>query len=79
MMIVGEHPQEEQPDCAMVLGEDFQPPPVVNVDMSEDLLVTHITREKKPLFWVPVGVQDRTIWALIDSGASRNLISQKDY
>ena len=63
----------------MVLGEDFEPSPVVNVDGSEDLLATHITREKKTLFWVPVGVQDRTVWALIDTGASRNLISQRDY
>ena len=62
----------------MVLGESFEPQPFVNVDRSEDLLVTDITREKKSLFWVPVGIQDRTVCALIDSGPSRNLISQRD-
>ena len=51
----------------------------MNVDVSEDLLATHITREKKSLFWVPVGVQDRTVWALIETGESHNLISQRDY
>ena len=34
---------------------------------------------KKTLFCVPVGLQARTVWALIDTGASRNLISQRDY
>ena len=62
----------------MVLGEDFQPPPVVNVDMSESLLATHITHEKKTLFCEPVGVQDGTVWAMIGTGVSRNLISQRD-
>ena len=37
----------------MMLGEDFQPPPVVNVDWSEELLAMHINRERKTLFWVP--------------------------
>ena len=26
-----------------------------------------------------MGVQDRTVWTLIDTAASRNLISQQDY
>ena len=52
----------------MVLGEDLLPPAAVHVDVSEDLLASHITREKKTLYWVPVGVQDRTVWALIDTG-----------
>ena len=47
--------------------------------MSEDLSTTHISHEKKTLFWMPVGLQDRTVWALIDTGATRNLISQRDY
>ena len=33
----------------------------------------------KTLFWVPVGVKDRTVWALIDTSLSHNLISQRDY
>ena len=63
MRIADEHQQDEQPEGVMVLGEDFQPPPIVNVDSSEDLLATHITRDKKTLFCVPVGVQDHTVWA----------------
>ena len=47
--------------------------------MSEDLLAKDITPEKKTLFWVAFGVQDRTVWALIDSGPSRKIISQRDY
>ena len=61
------------------MGEDFTPPPLGNVDVSEDLLAAHIRRDKKTLFWVPVGVQNRTVWALIDTGAIRNLISQQDF
>ena len=76
MMLAEEH-EEEQPAGSIMLAEDFQPPPVVNVDVSDDLLATHITREKKTLFCLPVGVQERTEWALIDTGASRNLISQR--
>ena len=79
MMIADEQKQDEQPHGAMVLGEDLQPPLLVNVDVSEDLLSKPITREKKTLFWVPVGVQDRTVWALINTGACRNLSSQRDY
>ena len=26
-----------------------------------------------------MGLQDRTVWALFDTGTSRNLISQRDY
>ena len=50
MMIADEQQQDEQPDGAMVLGEDFQPTPVVNVDVSEELLATPITRERKLYF-----------------------------
>ena len=67
MMISDEQHQDQQPEGALVLGEDFQPQPVLNVDSSEDLLANHITREKKTRFWVLVGVQDRTDWALIDT------------
>ena len=50
-MITDEQQQEdEQPESAMVLGDDFQPPAVVNVDVSEDLLAAHISRDKKTLF-----------------------------
>ena len=45
MMIADEQQQEEQPNGTMVLGEDFQPSPGGNGDVSEDLLATHITRE----------------------------------
>ena len=43
MRIADEQQQAGQPDCAMVLGEDFQPPPVVNVDENDDLVARHIT------------------------------------
>ena len=44
MMITDEQQQQDdQPDGVLVLGEDFQPPAVVNVDVSEDLLATHIS------------------------------------
>ena len=35
--------------------------------------------KKKPLFWVPVREQDRTVSPIIDNGARRNLISQPEY
>ena len=73
-MIADEQQQDEQQDGAMVQGEDFQLPPVVNDDGSEDLSATPMTREKKTLFCVPVGVQDRTVWAWIDRAGRRNLI-----
>ena len=80
-MMIGDdqQQQDDQPHPAMVLGEDLQPPAVVRVDVSEDLLATHISHEKKTLFWLPVGLQDRTVWALIDTGGSRNLISHQVY
>ena len=58
-MMIGDDQQhqDDQPDPAMVLGEDLQPPAVVNVDVSEDLLAAHISRDKKTLFWLPVGLQ----------------------
>ena len=59
--------------------QDFQHIHVVNLDRSQDLLAEPITPERKTLFRVPDGVEDRTVWALIDTGASRNLISQRDY
>ena len=71
--------QDDQPESSMLLGENFQPPPVVTVNVREDLLATHISKDKKTLFWMPDGVQDRTFWALIDTGASRNLFSQRNY
>ena len=80
-MMIGDdqQQQDDQVEPAMVLGEDFTPSPLVNVEVSEDLLAAHISRDKKTLFWVAVGVQDRTVWALIDTGASGNMISQQDY
>ena len=80
--MIGDDQQDQQGnevDSPMVLGEDFTPPPnfEVNVDGSEDLLAAHISRARKTLFWVPVGVQDCTVWALIDTGASLNLIFQQ--
>ena len=78
-MIADEKQQDKQPNIAMLLADDFPPPPVMNGDVSAHLLATRITSEKKTLFCVSVGVQDRTVWALIDSGTSRNLISQRDY
>ena len=74
-----EQQQNYQSDGAMLRGEDFKPPAVVNVDVSEDLLATNISRDKKTLFWVPVGMQDRTLCARIDTGARRNLMSPRDY
>ena len=56
IIIAEEHQQEEQPERTMVLGADFQHPPLVNVDVSEELLATHTKREKKTLFWLPVRV-----------------------
>ena len=50
MMISDEQQQDEQPQGAMVLREDFQPPPVVYLDVSDDILTTLITREKKLYF-----------------------------
>ena len=51
MMIADEQlQQDDQSDPVMVLGEDFQPSPVVNVDVSEDLLAAHISRDKKTFF-----------------------------
>ena len=71
------HQQDDQVEPAMVLGENCSPPPQVNVDVSEELLAIHISRDKKALFWVLVWVQDRTVSALIDTSATRNLISQQ--
>ena len=80
MMITDEQQQQDdQPDSAMVLGDDFQTPNVVNVNVTEDLLAAHISPYKKTLFWVPVRVQDRTLCALIDNASSRNLIYKRDY
>ena len=56
-MMIGDdqQQQDDEQEPAMVLGEDLQPPDVVSVDVSEDLLATHISHEKKTLFgcqWV---------------------------
>ena len=75
MMIGDDQQQDDQQEPVCVLGEDFQPPAVVNVDVSEYLLAAHISPDKKTLFWLPVGSQDRTVWPLIDTGARGNLIS----
>ena len=48
-MMLCEEEQDEQEEGAIVLIEAFQPPTVVNVDVSEDLFSTFITREKKTL------------------------------
>ena len=63
-------------DCA---GRRFPPTPLVNLERTEGFLVTHNTWQKKTLSWVPVRLQDRTVWALIDTGASRKLMSERDY
>ena len=49
-MMIGDdqQQQDDQVEHAMVLGENFTPPPLVNVDVSEDLLATHITETRKP-------------------------------
>ena len=52
-MIADEKQQGEQTDASMMLENEFQLPPFGHVDVSEDLLATHISREKKTLFWVP--------------------------
>ena len=78
-MMLADDQQEEQPDGAKVLGENFQLPPVVNVDVSDELLARHITREKKTLLLLPLRVQDGSVCAVIDTGPSRNLISQRVY
>ena len=49
-MILDEHQQEEQPDRAMVLGEDLQPPHVVKLDGSEDLLQPKSLERRKLYF-----------------------------
>ena len=41
---------DDQPDSAMMLGEYFQPPAVVNLDVSEDLLAAQHNPHKKTLF-----------------------------
>ena len=51
-MIIADDPQQQddQQEPVLVLGEDFQPPAVVNVDVSEDLLAAHISHDKNTLF-----------------------------
>ena len=72
------HQQDYQVEGAIVLGEDFQPRPIVSVYVSEDSLATHINQDNKHLYWVPVCVQYRTEWSLIDNDASPNLITQRN-
>ena len=80
-MMIGDDQQQQgdQFEPAMGLGEEFPHQPLVTVDASEDHLAGHISPNKKTLFCVSVGVQYRTVWAGIDTGVSRNLISQQDY
>ena len=49
------------------------------MDDSEEMLASHIRSDKKSLFWLPVGADDRTVWALIDTGPRVNLICQRNY
>ena len=58
-MMIGDDQQQQQDDQqehVCVLGEDFQPPAVVNVDVSEDLLAAHVSRDKKTLFLAASGI-----------------------
>ena len=48
-MIAQEIQQDEQPHGAKVLSEDLQSRAVVNGALSDDLLATPITREKKTI------------------------------
>ena len=54
MMIADDH-HDDQHELGLVLGEEFQPPAVVNVDVSEDLLAAHINRDKKNIFGCQCG------------------------
>ena len=56
-MMIADDQKHEQPEVALVLGKDFRPTPVVNVDVSEEHLAKHISREKKTLLWLSVRVQ----------------------
>lgn len=76
IMRIGEDHDAEQPDGALLLGEDIEPPLVVNVEESDQPLGRHSSIEKKTLFWMSEGAQDGSVLALICTGASRNLISQ---
>ena len=51
----------------------------MNVDDSEDLMGTHITREKENLILVSVGLQDRSVLGSFGKGPSPKLISKRDY
>ena len=53
-MMSGEDQQHEQQEGGMVLDEDFQPPHLGNLDVSDGL-------SGKKNFSVPVGVQDSTV------------------
>ena len=50
----------------------------MNLNQSEELFANHNTREKKTLFLLPEGMQNR-MCALLDIGTIRNVISQRDY
>ena len=79
MIAYEQQQQDDQPAGSMLLGQHFQPPPGGNVDVCDELLHSHINRDKNTLFWVQVVAEDRAVWALIDTRASRNLISQRAY
>ena len=57
-MVIGDdqQQQDDQEEPVLVFGEDLQPPAVVNVDVSEDLLAAHISPNKKTLFLAASGI-----------------------
>ena len=50
----------------------------VNLEGSEELLARQITTENKTLYCLRVGVQERTVWTLIDTGAPANVSFHRD-
>ena len=80
-MMISDEPQQEddQVEGAFLSRDVFTPSAVVNVEVSEELLVQHISPDKKPLFFVPVAVQTRTLCVQLDSGGRGHLISQQYY
>ena len=59
---------------------DGTPLQVPLVHTSDEFLFAHSEcSAKRSLFWVNVGLQDRNIWALADSGSCRNLVNSEFY